>query len=91
MKPRTITFVHDMWSCLRCAGSIGWRDFKTKATVALRWPDRDKSVEALRASHPDKELGRLALTQVVEHFAGISAALDEKPVVSVLRSRAGCR
>lgn len=79
---RTIVFVHGMFMTPLC-----WEHWlirfqgKGFRCLAPAWPGRDKSVEALRASHPDKELGRLTLTQVVEHTAGIIAALDEKPVV----------
>lgn len=48
--------------------------------VAPNWPGRDLPIDALRKRHPDKVLGRLTLTQVVEHFSGLITALPQKPI-----------
>jgi pimeloyl-ACP methyl ester carboxylesterase len=49
--------------------------------LAPAWPGRDKPVEALRAAHPDPQLGQLTLSAVIEHLAGVIQKLPEKPVL----------
>jgi len=48
--------------------------------IAPNWPGRDLPIEDLRRRHPDKALGRLTLTQVVEHFCSLIKALPQKPI-----------
>lgn len=82
MMPKTIVFVHGMFMTPLCwehwlprFESEGYR------CLAPAWPGRDKTVEALRAAHPDPALGRLRLTDVVDHLTGVLAGLGEKPIV----------
>ena len=42
---------------------------------------RDKSVDELRKNHPDPELPKLKLNNVVEHIANFIQGLDEKPAI----------
>jgi pimeloyl-ACP methyl ester carboxylesterase len=49
--------------------------------LAPAWPGRDKLIEALRKAHPDPQLGKLTLTDVVDHIAGTIAQLPEKPIL----------
>ena len=61
-----------------------WLDFfqgKGYRCIAPAWPGRDKPVEALRESNADPQLGQLTLRRVIEHYAGIIQAMDEKPVL----------
>jgi pimeloyl-ACP methyl ester carboxylesterase len=82
MKSKTIIFIHGMFMTSLC-----WENwlpyFKTRGyTVsAPNWPGRDRPVPALRSSHPDPQLGKLTLTDVVEHHAGLIQKMDEKPIV----------
>ena len=80
--PRTIVFVHGMYMTPLCwEGWLTYFEARGYRCVAPAWPGRDRPVEALRARHPDPELGRLTLRDVVSHVAGTVAALGGKPVL----------
>jgi pimeloyl-ACP methyl ester carboxylesterase len=49
--------------------------------LAPNWPGRDQPIDVLRKNHPDPQLGKLTLTNVVEHLANTIAKLDEKPIL----------
>ena len=82
MKPATIVFIHGMYMNSLCWGQ--WVDrFHVKGynCITPAWPGRDKPVDVLRKDHPDPELGRLTLTNVVDHLAGTIGKLNEKPIL----------
>ena len=77
-----IVFIHGMFMTPLCWE--GWVDYyaaQGHRCLALAWPGRDRPVEELRRAHPDPELGKLTLRDVVEHLAGAIQKLDEKPVL----------
>jgi alpha-beta hydrolase superfamily lysophospholipase len=82
MKSKTVVFIHGMYMTSLC-----WEQwvnrFQAKGyhCLAPDWPGRDKSVDILRKNHPDPQLGKLALTEVVEHMANTIEKLDEKPIL----------
>ena len=82
MTSKTIVFIHGMFMTPLC-----WEHWVARYEaqglhcLAPAWPGRDEPVEALRRKHPDPELGKLTLLAVVEHMAGVAAALPEKPVL----------
>lgn len=82
MKGRKVVFIHGMYMTPLC-----WEHWVSHFgaaghdCLAPAWPGRDKPVEVLRRNHPDPELGKLTLTDVVDHLAGLIAALGEKPVL----------
>lgn len=45
------------------------------------WPGRDQSVDILRKNHPDSELGKLTLSDVINHLKNKISSLDEKPIL----------
>lgn len=49
--------------------------------LAPAWPGRDQPVEALRRQHPDPQLGKLTLSDVLTHFTDVIKASREKPVL----------
>jgi pimeloyl-ACP methyl ester carboxylesterase len=82
MKSKTIVFIHGMYMTSLCWEH--WLEYfqaKGYHCIAPAWPGRDKSVQSLRQIHPDPQLGRLTLGQVVDHYAGLIQMLDEKPVL----------
>ena len=82
MKTKTIVFVHGMFMNALCWEKwIPHYEAKGYKCVAPSWPRRDKSVEELCKAHPDPELAKLKLGDVVEHFAGIIQNLEEKPAI----------
>lgn len=50
-------------------------------TLAPAWPHKDAPAEVLRNRHPEKSIGAIRLTQLVDHYAGIIATLPEKPIL----------
>lgn len=82
MKTKTIVFIHGMFMTPLC-----WEDwiecFQAKGyrCVAPPWPGRDRPIETQRKNHPDPELAKLKLSDIVEHLAGVIKSLEEKPVL----------
>jgi pimeloyl-ACP methyl ester carboxylesterase len=82
MTSKSVVFIHGMFMTPLC-----WEQwiqyFQTRGytCTAPGWPGRDKPVETLRANHPDPELGKLTLVDVVEHCATHIKSLPEKPVL----------
>jgi len=82
MKTKTIVFIHGMFMTPLC-----WEHWVTRyqakgyRCIAPAWPGRDQSVEMLRKKHPDPQLAKLKLSQVVGHLAQVIKGLDEKPVL----------
>lgn len=82
MKTTTIVLIHGMFMSPLC-----WENWipryqaKGYKVLAPAWPGRDKPVEELRKRHPDPELAKLKLSNVVEHFADLINSLGEKPAL----------
>ena len=49
--------------------------------LAPAWPGRDKPIEMQRKNHPDPELGKLKLRDVVDSMADAIKGLKEKPAI----------
>ena len=82
MPSKTILFIHGMYMTPLCWEH--WLDtFQAKGyrCIVPAWPDRDKPVQTLRKKHPDPQLGRLTLSQVIEHYANLIHMLEEKPIL----------
>src|SRR6185436_10342166 len=82
MKTKTIALIHGMFMT-----PLGWENWipyyesKGYKVLAPAWPGRDKSVEELRKAHPDSELAKLKLGDIVAHMENIIKGLDEKPAI----------
>jgi alpha-beta hydrolase superfamily lysophospholipase len=82
MTSKTVVLIHGMFMTPLC-----WEQWLTHLQakgyicIAPAWPGRDKPVESLRANHPDPQLGKLTLKNVVEHFTNTIRGLDEKPIL----------
>jgi len=80
MDTKTIVFIHGLYMTPLC-----WEDwvkrFEAKGyrCLAPAYPSRDKSIKELQT--PDAALGKLTLTNIVEHFTNQINALDEKPII----------
>jgi pimeloyl-ACP methyl ester carboxylesterase len=82
MTSKTIVFIHGMFVTPACWDAwMGYYQTKGYKCLAPAWPGRDRPIETLRARHPDPELGKLTLAEVVEHYAAIIKGLAEKPVL----------
>jgi len=82
MKTKTIVLIHGMFM-----NSLCWENWipryeaKGYRVLAPAWPGRDKPVETLRKNHPDPELAKLKLSDVVEHMTKLIQSLDEQPAI----------
>jgi pimeloyl-ACP methyl ester carboxylesterase len=82
MKTKTIVLIHGMFMNPLC-----WENWipryqaKGYKVVAPAWPGRDLPVETLRRNHPDPQLPKLNLSDVVGHMTRVIKSLDEKPAI----------
>ena len=80
MSASPIVFIHGMYMTSLC-----WEHWMARFQsfgrncIAPNWPGRDFPIDDLRRRHPNRALGRLTLTQVVEHFSRLITALPKKP------------
>jgi pimeloyl-ACP methyl ester carboxylesterase len=82
MKTKTIVLIHGMFMNPLCWEKwIPYYEAEGYNVIAPAWPRRDQSVEELRKAHPDPELAKLKLGDVVEHIAGRIKSLDQKPAI----------
>jgi pimeloyl-ACP methyl ester carboxylesterase len=82
MKTQTILLIHGMFMTPLCWEHwIPCYQAKGYRVIAPAWPGRDKLVETLRKKHPDPELAKLKLSDIVEHIANFIKGLDEKPAI----------
>jgi len=82
VKTKTIVLIHGMFMNPLCWEKwIPRYQAKGYKVLAPAWPGRDKPIEELRKNHPDSELAKLKLGDVVDHLAGIIKGLNEKPAI----------
>jgi len=82
MPSKTIVLIHGLF--LTYKGWDHWVRYledKGYTVIAVPWPGRDKSVAELRKAHPDPELGKRTLKEVIEHHIKVIDGLDEKPIL----------
>jgi pimeloyl-ACP methyl ester carboxylesterase len=82
MKTKTVLFIHGMFMTYRC-----WDQWVSRfqaqgyTCIALPWPGRGEPVTVLKNKHPDPQLGRLTLAEVIEHHVNTIRSLDDKPIL----------
>jgi len=82
MKSKTIVLIHGMFMSPLCWEKwIPYYEAKGYRVFVPAWPGRDKSVEELRKAHPDSELAKLKLDQVVDSLESFIKGLSEKPAI----------
>ena len=82
MKTKTIVLIHGMFMTPLCWEKwIPYYENKGYKVFAPAWPRRDKSVEELCKAHPDPELAKLKLGDIVDHMENFIKGLDEKPAI----------
>ena len=82
MKTKTIVLIHGMFMTpLSWENWIPYYESQGYKVLAPAWPRRDKSVEELRKAHPDSELAKLKLGDIVTHMENFIKSLDEKPAI----------
>jgi len=80
MSTKTVVFIHGMYMTPLCWEHWSER-FQARGYRALApaWPGRDRPVSELQS--PDQNLGRLNLSDILEHLAVQIQDLNEKPVL----------
>ena len=82
MQTRDVVFIHGMFMTPLC-----WEkwipQFQSKGyrCLAPAWPGRDQPIDEQRRKHPDAQLGRLKLADVVRSMEDAIKALPAKPVL----------
>jgi len=87
---RTVIFIHGMFMTWRCWKS--WIERYAAAgyeCAAPPWPGREAPVEELRARHPDPELGKLTLANVVDHYERFIGGLHGDAPILIGHSMGG--
>jgi pimeloyl-ACP methyl ester carboxylesterase len=82
MSAKTVVFIHGNFVSYTSWNAWVQR-FENKGykCIAIAYPLRDKSVAELRRIHPDPNLGRITLEQVLDHHVRIIQGLNEKPII----------
>ncbi len=82
MKTKDILFIHGMFMTPLCwenwieyYGSKGYR------CTAPAWPGREQPIQTQRSKHPDPELGRLKLRDVIGSMETATRSMPDKPVI----------
>ena len=82
MKTKTIVLIHGMFMSPLCWESwLPYYESKGYKVIAPAWPGRDKPNDELRKAHPDAQLAKLKLGDIVEHMESLIKGLDEKPAI----------
>lgn len=82
MATKTVMFVHGNFVNYQCwDGWVKRYEAKGYRCIAAAYPERDKTVQELRNEHPNPKVGQVAISQVIDHLAGIANGLDEKPII----------
>lgn len=82
MSSKTVLFIHGLFM-----SSNSWEHwvnyFKDKGydARAIAWPGRDKSVEQLRAEHPNPTVGQQTFSAVLDHHDRVIRGLAEPPII----------
>lgn len=82
IQSRTIVLIHGMF--LTPTSWAKWKtDFERAGykVYAPAWPLHDQSPEVMRRQHPDTNLGKLELKDIVEQYRAFIKSLDEKPIL----------
>lgn len=82
MATKTVLFVHGNFVNHRCWDRwVNRYEAQGYTCIAVPYPGRDKSVEALRKAHPDPKVSQLGLDEVLDHHVRIINKLEESPII----------
>ncbi|MBI1258449.1 MAG: alpha/beta fold hydrolase [Chloroflexi bacterium] len=82
MSTRTVVFIHGNFVNYQSWDNwVARYEARGYRCIAIPYPGRDKTVEALRKTHPDPTLGKLSLEKAIEHHVNIIAGMDEPPII----------
>lgn len=81
-RSKTVVFITGAFVHHSCWDE--WQTFfkdKGYHTIAPPWPNKNASAEALRNSHPNKDIASNRLSALIDHFDAIVRAQAEKPIL----------
>lgn len=82
MATKTVLFVHGLFVTSRSWDQwVSRFESKGYKAIAVAYPGRDQSVEALRKAHPDPKLGELTIDEVLDHHVRVIEGLSEAPII----------
>jgi pimeloyl-ACP methyl ester carboxylesterase len=82
MKTKDIVLIHGMFMTPLCWENwIEYYQSRGYRCVAPAWPGRDQPIETQRKNHPDPQLGRLKLHDVVDSLERTVRSLGGRPVL----------
>jgi pimeloyl-ACP methyl ester carboxylesterase len=82
MASKTIVFIHGMYMTPLCWEHWAQRfDAKGFRCLAPAWPGHERPIPELRQRHPDPDLGRVTLTDVLARMTEAIRGLPERPVL----------
>lgn len=82
MSTKTVIFIHGLFmSANSWKHWVNYFQDKGYNAMALPWPGRDKSVEQLRAEHPNPTVGQQTFSAVLDHHEKVIRGLDEPPII----------
>jgi pimeloyl-ACP methyl ester carboxylesterase len=82
MPSKTVLFIHGMYMTPLC-----WEHWVQRfeaqgyRCLAPAWPGHERPIAELRLRHPDPELGRVTLTDVLARMTEAIRALPERPIL----------
>ena len=81
-EKKPIVFIHGMYVTNECwKGWTQWFSAQGFSCHAPAWPLKNKSVEELRKQHPDPEIAKLTLKQLVDYYETFIKTLSAKPIL----------
>ena len=82
MSDKTVVFVHGLFmSYTSWDNWVKYFEAQGYRAISVPWPGRDKTVQQLRAEHPNPDLGKNTLSQVIEHHVKLINTLDKAPII----------
>jgi len=82
MSTRTVVFIHGNFVNYQSWDNwVARYEARGYKCIAIPYPGRDKTVEALRKAHPDPTLSKLTLAKAIDHHVNIIKGLDEPPII----------
>ncbi|QPC81318.1 alpha/beta hydrolase [Phototrophicus methaneseepsis] len=82
MATKTIVFIHGNFVNYECWDQWVERyEDKGYRCIAVKFPERTKSVQALRDEHPNPKVGQVTMAQTIDSIVQDIKALDEKPII----------
>src|ERR1041385_3238749 len=81
-EKKPIVFIHGMYVTNSCWNEwVKWFSAQGYSCHAPAWPLKNKQVKELRKEHPNPEIAKLTLKQLVDHYETFIKTLSSKPIL----------